>query len=401
MARITADKITFPDTGATITCLTSNYASAAGGHPTITVADELWAFTSERSHRLYDELVPVPTRKISCRLVTTHAGFSAESGLLEDLYKRGMTLPEVGPSLRAGNGMLMLWSHQPVAPWQTQQWLDEMRRSLRPNQYLRMIENRFVTSEQSFIDMAWWEACTTARPVVSDKSIQVWAGIDASVKRDSTAIAVVTWDKTEKRARLVHHRIFTPSPDDPIDFEREIESAIVDIRHRYQLRECAFDPYQMASTSQRLQRQGIRMTEFPQTPGNLTAASQNLYELIKGGNIAVYPDDEIRLAVQRAVALEGTRGWRIAKEKQSHKIDIVIALAMAAHASVQRAEFPSRRHLRLRWADHVARRGRQDAAAPTRQRGWTDGESSQRRDARVLTQPQIHRALNGGDRRHC
>jgi hypothetical protein len=74
--------------------------------------------------------------------------------------------------------------------------------------------------------------------------------------------------------------------------------------------------------------------------GNLTAASQNLYELIKGGGIVVYPDDEIRLAVQRAIALETTRGWRIAKEKTSHKIDIVVALAQAALAAVHHGEKP-------------------------------------------------------------
>jgi hypothetical protein len=34
--------------------------------------------------------------------------------------------------------------------------------------------------------------------------------------------------------------------------------------------------------------------------------------------------------MSRAVALETTRGWHIAKEKASHKIDVVVALAMAA-----------------------------------------------------------------------
>ena len=34
-------------------------------------------------------------------------------------------------------------------------------------------------------------------------------------------------------------------------------------------------------TAQRLQRKGLRMVEFPQSVPNLTAASQNLYELIK------------------------------------------------------------------------------------------------------------------------
>ena len=48
-----------------------------------------------------------------------------------------------------------------------------------------------------------------------------------------------------------------------------------------------------------------------------------------------YPDPGLRLAISRAVALETSRGWRISKEKQAHKIDVVVALAMAAHAAVK------------------------------------------------------------------
>ena len=67
----------------------------------------------------------------------------------------------------------------------------------------------------------------------------------------------------------------------------------------------------------------------------LTAMSSNLYDLIKGRNIVTYPDEDIRLAVSRAVAVENPRGWRIAKTKASHKIDVVIALAMACLAFVK------------------------------------------------------------------
>ena len=78
------------------------------------------------------------------------------------------------------------------------------------------------------------------------------------------------------------------------------------------------------------------MVEFPQTTSNLTEASTNLYELIKGANLITYADNEIRLAVNRTVAVEMSRGWRIAKEKASHKMDVVVALAQAALGAVKR-----------------------------------------------------------------
>jgi hypothetical protein len=344
-ANITQARIEFPDLKATIQAIGADYAGAAGGNPCISVFDELWAYITERSHRLWDELVPPPTRKIACRLTVTYAGFAGESTVLETLYQRGLQQPLVGPDLRAGDGILMFWSHAPIAPWQTEAWLAGMRRSLRPNAYLRMIENRFVTTESTFIDMAWWDACVDpqATPIITERMLPVWIGVDASVKRDSTAIVAVTWDEKAKKVRLIAHRLFQPSSDEPLDFELAIERTLLDLSQRFEVRKVWFDPYQMQTSAQRLQRKGIKIEEFPQSVPNLTEASQNLYDLIKGRNLAVYPDADIRLAISRAVAVESARGWRIAKDKQSHKIDVVVALAMAALAAV-RAQSESTYH---------------------------------------------------------
>ena len=130
-------------------------------------------------------------------------------------YKRGLQQPQIGPDLHGGGGMLMFWSHEPVAPWQDEAWLSDMRRSLRPNQYLRMIENRFVTSESQFIDMAAWDACVQASLTPSMERVPVWIGVDASTKRDSTALVAVSFDKATSCVRLVAHRVFTPTAGGP------------------------------------------------------------------------------------------------------------------------------------------------------------------------------------------
>jgi hypothetical protein len=95
----------------------------------------------------------------------------------------------------------------------------------------------------------------------------------------------------------------------------------------------------MAAVAQRLRSVGIPMREYPQSVPNLTAMGANLYELIKGGSLIVYPDDALRLAVSRTIALETPRGLRLAKEKTSHKIDVVVALAMAALHAVEQGSF--------------------------------------------------------------
>ena len=334
-ARITADKITIGD--AVIIAIPNNYASAAGSNHVIAVFDELWAYVSEHSRRLFDELIPPPTRRIACRLTVAYAGFEGESVLLEELYKRGLQQPQVAPNLHAGDGMLMFWTHESVAPWQDDAWLTQARRELPPNQFLRMIENRFVTTESSFVDLSTWDKCVDLRigHAVNDPGLPTWVGIDASIKHDSTAIVATTWDQVRQRVRLITHRVFQPSPEEPLDFEATIERTVLELRRRFFLCEVVFDPYQMQATAQRLTRAGLQVREFPQSPGNLTIISQNLFELIRGQNLLVYPDADIRLAISRAIAIETPRGWRISKQIQSHKIDVVIALAMAAHAAVQ------------------------------------------------------------------
>jgi phage terminase large subunit-like protein len=153
-------------------------------------------------------------------------------------------------------------------------------------------------------------------------------------------LILLAYDTKAKQVRLVGHRVFQPTPDQVLNFETTIEATLLELARRFQMRKILFDPYQMMASSQRLAQAGLPIEEFPQSPTNLTAASQNLYELINTQSIVCYPDSGMRLAVSRAIALETGRGWRIAKEKQAHKIDIVVALAMACYAAVKAQSEP-------------------------------------------------------------
>ena len=231
-ALVTRDRIEFRSTGAVITAIASDYAGAAGANPTITCFDELWGYTSERAHRLWDEMVPPPTRAVACRLTVTYAGFEAESALLESIYKRGLAGEQIAPDLYAAGGLLMYWTHRFTAPWQTDAWREQMREQLRPNAFLRQIENRWVSAESSFVDMDDWDACVDpeARPLLADPDLRVWVGVDASTKRDSTAVAACAYDRHAKKVRMVWHRVFQPSPDAPLDFEATVEATLLQLK---------------------------------------------------------------------------------------------------------------------------------------------------------------------------
>jgi phage terminase large subunit-like protein len=206
-----------------------------------------------------------------------------------------------------------------------------------------MIQNQFVSSESTFIDLSAWDACVNPNltPAPPDRRLHIWVGVDASVKRDCTALVAVTFDAKAQCVRLVQHRVFTPTPGDPIDFEATIEATLLDWNKHFRLRKVWFDPYQMAAVAQRLARAHVEIEEYPQTVPNLTATTSNLFDLIQSRTIALYPDAAMRLSISRAIVVESSRGWRLDKLKQSHKIDVVVALSMAALAAVRGQSEPS------------------------------------------------------------
>jgi hypothetical protein len=74
-----------------------------------------------------------------------------------------------------------------------------------------------------------------------DRSLEVWIGVDASVKRDSTALCICSYDG--QAVRLVGHRVWQPSSEEPLDFEGTIEHELLELRHRFDIREVLYDPY--------------------------------------------------------------------------------------------------------------------------------------------------------------
>lgn len=345
LARITRGRIDFPGTGSYIQAIAAQYESAAGANPVVVVFDELWAYTTERSRRLWDELVPVPTRAVSLRLVTSYAGYSGEPGPLRELYDRGVEhgerVSQVWPLYRDGD-LLVFWSHKPIAPWQTPEWIESMRRTLRPAAFARQIENRWAQAEEGFIPIAWWDRAATAAPIYAKHDLPVVLGVDAALRRDTAAVVAVTWDKQANALRIVNHKIFKPGllGGRTLDLENTLEAAVKDFAGRFRVVEVRYDPYQFVRSAQTLAREGIKMVEYGQTPPNLAAMSSNLYELFKSGAVVAYPDPDFRSAFAHAVAVETPRGIRIAKEKRSHKIDLAVALAMAAVGGVKQGLEP-------------------------------------------------------------
>lgn len=352
-------KTIFLANGTTITAISGDYRGAAGSNYGWTSGDELWAYTSESSRRLWEELTPVPTRRNSVRFITTYAGLDGESDLLAELYRQGVGMeehpqgqgervhPELPCYVNRDARIFCYWDHdQRRFPWQTESYYQSQKRVLRPGTYTRLHENRWAAAEQTFLTPELWDPCVDQdhRAVIGCHE-PVFAGVDIGIKHDNAARVAVRWDDTGQRLILVSHRIWKPTPSEPIDLETTVEADLKGLNARHYLTQVLCDPYQFHRSITGLQTAGLMIEEFPQTVGNTTLMGQTLFDLLNGRNLKLYPAADMRQQALNTVAIETARGWRIAKEKTTKKIDVIVALAMACCAAMQhRNEYGARNH---------------------------------------------------------
>jgi phage terminase large subunit-like protein len=170
------------------------------------------------------------------------------------------------------------------------------------------------------------------------RRLSAYVGVDAGIKHDTAAVVTVAWDHAKPGAlALIAHRIWKPSPTGPLDLEATIEQYLRELHERHDVVEIRCDPYQLHRSIMTLKAAGLCIVEYPQTTANTTAMGQALFDLLSGRNLRLYPDAELRRQALNTVAVESTRGWRIAKEKTGKKIDAIVALAMACSAALAAA----------------------------------------------------------------
>ena len=159
--------------GARIIAIPCDPYGEAGGMQTLTVWDELWAYRSSTTDRLWTEMQPLP-RGVgnvteSARLVVTYAGWYGESELLwniyEDICKPDENGEEQGsrvkglddlPVYESGDNVAY-WDHVGRMPWHTPEFLEQARNDPalkgRKSEYLRIWENRWTTGIEPYINM--------------------------------------------------------------------------------------------------------------------------------------------------------------------------------------------------------------------------------------------------------
>jgi len=352
--RVSSKQLVFEPTGSTVQALSVDAAGNAGANHLTASHTEAWGIIYEGGRRAYEELTVPPGTFYgfpAMRIADSYAGFDGESETWHDLVDRGLKGKKISDEwgIYSNGGLLLFHINGEEAqrrcfrgsPEDAEIYYSEQRMNLRNGTYLRLHENRRAAGSEQFISLEEWDKCIDQdfRPLLPDLSKNLFLAVDASTKHDSSAVVAVYYDRDMGKVCLARHRIWHPSTHQPLDLDATIGDYLRGMRDSYHVVEVRYDPYQMHDLSTRLRSDGLRMVEFPQSVPNLTRMGQNLFELIKNRNILLYPDAEMRRSAGHCVAMQSSRGWRIAKEKTSHKIDVVVALAMAAIGAVENAHY--------------------------------------------------------------
>lgn len=332
--------------GTRFAALANNYAGAAGGNYGLTAWSELWTYKSERDRRLWDELVPVPTRRNSIRWVETYAGFEDESELLLKLFLRVFEDPSeraTTEKARAVPGLedirtddrpacfhipeesfFAFIDHEYRQTWQQGEdfelLLVAQAADLRPTTYTRLWENRWQSSEAPFIPAEWFRR---SRTLVREPLTPMSVAIDASQRGASSSIVGVSkvvreWaGRSFERYQTAFCRVYDPATfhvgrelqemgakKGDLDLEELLTRDVERLSDLGLINGPVwYDPFQMHTAAMRLRKKKIPCVEFNQQTER-TLADTFLYSIYKRGAIDNPPNADLEKHVTKARAKE-------------------------------------------------------------------------------------------------
>jgi len=161
------------------------------------------------------------------------------------------------------------------------------------------------------------------------------AGLDLGVKHDHSALVVLAAHHESRRVRVASVQTWAPRKIfKTVDLEA-VEQAVLDARRRYNLSRVCYDPHQAALMAQRLQRQGVQMSEMPFVGKNLDLMATTLLETFRSKTIDLFECDRLITDLQRLTIVEKSFGMKLESisDADGHA-DSAIALAVALPTAV-------------------------------------------------------------------
>lgn len=324
-------KIEYPN-GSRIDMIPIDPTGEAGGNDDLIVYSELWGWKHTAHQRMWSEMTLSPTKwGNSQRWIDTYAGYVGESPILEQLYDTGFNHgAKVWDDLEVYSNesakLLTVWVTKALMPWQTPEYYAEQAATLVPSEFERMHRNQWVASTESFVPSEWWDACGENKPAPIEPLTSMIVSMDAGVSSDCFAVTMVS-----RKGEFVDvHYAKAWKPDGkPLDYA-PIEKEVRRLLNAYNVVELAYDPFQLHDMAGRLRTEEVvNAIPFNQaTPRAI--ADKRLFDLIRDKRIRYAHLPDLREHVLNANRKPEEDKLRIVKRDPNLKIDLCVALSMAA-----------------------------------------------------------------------
>lgn len=336
-------KVELPD-GSFIEAIPVDPSGEAGANPTFVCFSEMWGYRLQHKQRLWTEMTISPVRHgRSIRWVDSYAGFVGESPVLEMLYDQAVNegrryeekFPDLPVWVNEEAKLFCYWDHEARMSWQDHSYYSAEERLLTPPEFRRIHRNEWVTSEDTFIPVEWWDACQEELPPMRERQYVV-LGVDAAVSSDCFGLIAVTRHPDRYDDVAVRYvQKWTPPKGGQIDFMADDgpEATIEKLCDQWNVVEVAYDPYQLhrTATEQYVHKRHAFWKPFGQAGKRLEADSQ-LFQLIRDRRVAHSGNPDLRQHLMNCNAKtskqEDTK-LRLVKRRPQDKIDLAVALSMA------------------------------------------------------------------------
>ena len=243
-------------------------------------------------------------------------------------------MPEIDPPLEAYENkaaqLFCLWNDRPRLPWQNDSYYSQEESTLLPSEFSRVHRNQWVTSENQFVPIEWWDACRIDELPPLDKDEPVIVAVDAAVSGDSFAVLVVSGSKAGDKHYVRYANSWKPPKGGKIDFslpEEEIRRLVKE----YNVVEVCYDEFQLADMAGRMRKEMIaRLYKFSQNKMRLLS-DKTLYDVIRRRGIHHSGEIELREHLGNANAKTEKSWLRLVKRSDLLKIDLAVCLSMALY----------------------------------------------------------------------
>lgn len=299
-------EITVPSLpGARLVRVSATVGTNDGKNIHAVILDELHEFSNTKGRGVWQVLTNgVGARRQPMILQITTAGFDLET-VCGEQYEKGRRVesgedkdrrfhfrwytadpaltygtPEYFKSANPSYGVTVHWPY----------FEDQVANS-HPAQVKRYNANEWTAQRMQWLDDGDWEACNVGA-FAFDRTLPIFAALDASTKHDTTAIVLAQWHGERLRVKAhVWQRPLgadgRPVPEWELP-QTEIENYLLQLFADFgpQLQSVAYDPAFVTWLAQKLAARGLPMIEFPQTNTRMVEPTKALYELIKERHLA-------------------------------------------------------------------------------------------------------------------